>query len=115
MKPTQSLDWVKQGLDHQTHHVDPKSQKKLYAFREHLFNSKIKKKNSRYFRWYASGATLASLVLITFSLTAPDPTIFQQSSIEDIDLLASNNEPVFYQDLEFYQWLESENNNDIHY
>lgn len=111
MKQTQSINWVKQGLDYQTHHIEPEFQEKLYAFRERLFSPKVTKKPYSAFRWYASGIMLASLVLITFSLTAPESTIFQQSSIDDLDLLASNNEPTFYEDLEFYQWLEAENRN----
>lgn len=108
MKKNDSISWVKQALDQQANNIEPETAEKLQTFRENLLTPHKKQtKKQRTFRWYASGAALASFALITFSLTIPQSSL-QSTAIDDIDLLASNNDPNFYQDLEFYQWLEKE-------
>lgn len=54
------------------------------------------------------GLVTATLVVgVAASLWVANPTLPKQG-IEDIELLASAESPEFYQDLDFYLWLEEQ-------
>ena len=52
-----------------------------------------------------AGIVLAVAGLLWFA--APDPKPLQQANVEDIELLTGSDNPEFFADLEFYDWLEN--------
>ena len=63
--------------------------------------------------WVGTAVAVTAAVVMTFSVwlpggsrsTAPVPGL---ENIEDVDLLSGAEEIQFYQDLEFYRWLDNE-------
>ena len=56
------------------------------------------------------GFATASIVLAVAGLlwfAAPDDKPFQQANVDDLELLTARDNPEFFSDLEFYDWLEN--------
>ncbi|MDH5471792.1 MAG: hypothetical protein OEY61_02970 [Gammaproteobacteria bacterium] len=64
------------------------------------------------FNWptpYAAFATTAAVLMLTVSLWLTQPAEVNDARVlEDIPMLTSGEELDFYQDLEFYNWLDDE-------
>lgn len=63
-------------------------------------------------RWLlpAGGFAAAGLVFAVAGLlwfAAPDYKSLQQANVDDLELLAAHDNPEFFADLEFYDWLEN--------
>ncbi len=63
--------------------------------------------------WAGAAVAVAAAVVMTFSLWLPggtrgDVPLSGLENMEDVDLLSGAEEIQFYQDLEFYRWLDNE-------
>jgi len=67
---------------------------------------------ARGFRWgYAAGGVAATLAVAVLAAslwwTPPETNALPEQSLADLDLLATPDNPEFYVELEFYEWLAS--------
>ena len=100
---------VSATLDEQADSLDGETLSKLNQARQAAIEKAGKRSSSWLFP--ASGiATAAGIAALSFSLWTNTVTIsnLEPDVLEDIELLSSNEELDFYNDLAFYQWLEDE-------
>ena len=101
------LDNTRRVLDNSVDAIDEETSSRLRQIRYQALNNKAEK-NYGLIPYSAFAATAAVLVLtITIWLTqAPD--INDELVLQDISILTSTEELDFYQQLEFYNWLDDE-------
>ena len=101
------LDNTRRILDNSVDGIDEDTSSRLRKIRYQALNNKAEKSYGL-MPYSAFAATAAVLVLtITIWLTqAPD--INDELVLEDISILTSTEELDFYQQLEFYNWLDDE-------
>ena len=100
-------DNARQRLDKSVDATDEETSSRLRQIRYQALNKKADK-NIWLTTYSAFAATAAVLVLtITVWLTQA-PTINDELVLEDISILTSTEELDFYQQLEFYNWLDDE-------
>ncbi len=99
---------IKNSMDNITESIDVSTQVKLNEARHAALNQTNKKRLAP----MLSLLGMACAVILVVSLLwnqAPIENIATQGEIswlEDLDLLATEEDPEFYQDLEFLSWLE---------
>lgn len=109
-KEKQFIDNVKKALDLDTENLDADVQSKLTRARHKALDAG-ERKGFNIRQWFsvpvAGWATACILVLgLTFVLQQTNDTL---PPLEDIDLLAAEDNLEFYDGLEFYAWLAEEN------
>ena len=111
---------VKEQLDQSIESLDYSTQLKLQQAREAALNQGATKQglrriNWRSFKWgmppIAVAATVAAITITQMS--GPQPEVFEPIWLEDIELLAADEELEFIEDLEFYEWLEQDAQNTL--
>lgn len=99
---------VKSALNDSAENLDSETQSRLATLR---YQALAKKKIHRYRHSFVLPAgVFASLVAAILSFTIWNTYVMEDNSLilEDMDLLSSNESPDLLEDLEFYEWLESQ-------
>lgn len=94
-------------LDESVDAIDEGTSSRLRQIRHQALNNKPETRS-----WFASysafAATAAVLVLTVTVWLTQAPTMNDELVLEDIPLLTASEELDFYQELEFYNWLDDE-------
>ena len=109
-KEKRFIDNVKKALDLGTENLDPGTQAKLTRMRHKALDAE-ERKGFDIRQWFTvpvAGWATACLIVLGLAI------YFQQPNgallpLEDIDLLAAEDNLEFYDGLEFYAWLAEEN------
>lgn len=104
---------AKTVLQESTRHLDETTLARLRAARVRAV-AVSPRTARRHWLWAGVTTAIAAGVVLTFSLwvdgVSQHPAgVPGVTNIDDIDLLSGSEEMRFYQDLEFYRWLDSEN------
>ncbi len=105
-------DKAKQALDEQAESTDPEILARLRTARREAVAEIATRSQPAQTRWWgvpAPALAFATLLLVSaavFFTTGKDHAPL--STIEDLELLASNPNLEFYEDLDFYDWLAEE-------
>ncbi len=105
------LKKVKRSLDKSEENIPAETLSQLHRIRQEALKTN-KKENIRAIKWipmpYPALAT-AAVVLLAVLLSFPgDREQAPFNSLEDLEILASNNKIEFYEELDFYAWLVEE-------
>ncbi len=100
---------IKSTLDDITNNIDVASQVKLNAARHAAITQSAKNKSmGRLFLFSGSAAAIFMAVILLWNQSSIKENHPQAEIplLEDLDLLSTEADPEFYQDLEFLSWLE---------
>ena len=101
------LDNARQLLDHSVDTIDEETSSRLRQLRYQALDNKPKKLS--WFTPYSAFAATAAVLVLTVTVWLTQTTnINDELVLEDIPLLTAGEELDFYQDLEFYNWLDDE-------
>lgn len=98
---------IKQSMDALKNSIDVPTQIKLNEARHVALN----KANHASHKWLLAPIT-ATIAVAAFAFTflylsaGPEPTVKEATLFEDLDLLATEADAEFYQDLDFLTWLD---------
>ena len=106
------LKHAKRALDATEKSLDAGTLARLHTSRRQAIEAGLRRP------WHArpgwllpvGGFATAGIVLAVaglFWFAAPDDKPFQQTSVDDLELLTARDNPEFFADLEFYDWLEN--------
>lgn len=103
------LDRISSALDAAADDVDAATRTRLRAIRREALASADSPQKAAWWVPLGSLATVATLAVMTVTLlgTVPDENDFMPP-LEDIALLSDKEELEFYEELDFYLWLDSE-------
>jgi hypothetical protein len=102
----QFLTDIKRQLDREADTLDQSVQQRLRQGRAAALASG----EARRGRLWLEAAAFASLLVVAVVLWVGVPEQKQQTlALDDMELLADSQEPEFYQELDFYYWLEQQN------
>lgn len=100
------IQQTQQALDMCVDQLDSTIAARLRTARLHAVEAASKKNERLVWARPVGGLVTATLVVaVAASLWMANPSM-PKHAIEDMELLASAESPEFYQDLEFYLWLE---------
>lgn len=103
------LDDIKNTLDESVERLDAATRSRLTQARHKALAGRSGKAARR--RWLlpvsAFASTAAAVLAITLWTHQPD-SFDTELALEDLEIIASNTDLEFLQDLEFYEWLESD-------
>lgn len=106
------LSEVKLSLDRQREAIDRSTQDALRHIRQQALAQQHAPRSHAWINWPvlpALATTATAVVVVSIALTLGTPSRFDvQPDLEDILLITSTEDFMFYEDLEFYQWLEAE-------
>ncbi|MCW8855462.1 MAG: hypothetical protein OQK76_09995 [Gammaproteobacteria bacterium] len=106
-KDQKLLDNARELLEHSVDAIDEETSSRLRQIRYQALNTRSK--NLNWFTPYSAFAATAAVLLLTVSVWLTQaPTINDELVLEDMPLLTTTEELDFYQDLEFYNWLDDE-------
>lgn len=99
---------IKQQLDRQAEELDGQTLSRLRQARA----GALAEDGGRQWHWqplaaFASVAVLAVAVWLALPLNNGDER--NMAALDDMELLAARDDPEFYEEIEFYAWLESQN------
>ena len=94
-------------LDQSVDAIDEDTSSRLRKIRYQALNNKAEKSYG-FMPYSAFAATAAVLILTVTVWLTQSPNINDELVLEDMPLLTTGEELDFYQDLEFYSWLEEE-------
>lgn len=101
----QFVDAVKAGFDQSIEQLDAVTLSKLKSIRRSALEAGAEK--SRHWILLPAGAFVAaSLAIAIFSVVRQTDVPGPALQAEDIEMLSASDGIDFYEDLEFYQWLE---------
>ena len=111
-EPDEFLSQVKTTLDMAAEEIDGVTQTRLRAMRREALAAG---ESPNRFSWFVPAGGLvavATITVLTLSLwvVSPDKDVFTLPGIpplEDIALLSDKEDPEFYEELDFYLWLDS--------
>ncbi len=108
MNDNQLQQNIKKAMDEMTDAIDVSTQIKLNEARHAAVNQNKNKRLTPMLSWL--GMALAVILLVTLvwqqSFINGTSSLDEVPWLEDLDLLATEADPEFYQDLEFLAWLE---------
>ena len=94
-------------LDQSVDAIDEETSFRLRQIRHQVLNTKPETRN--WFAPYSAFAATAAVLVLTVTVWLTQaPTMNDELVLEDIPLLAASEELDFYQELEFYNWLDDE-------
>lgn len=97
---------IKQRLDQHVEGMDGETLSRLRQARTKALEAK---KPTFHWQPFGGAVALASVVALTVSIWLVQPTgDLEATALDDIEMLASSEEPEFYEDVEFYYWLETQ-------
>lgn len=98
---------IKQQLDQEAEQLDADSQRKLRMARAAALEAAEKPRRGKLWLDVAMVGMVAGLAVALYLVT---PEQAQLAPVfDDLEMLAGVEEPEFYQELEFYYWLEEQN------
>ena len=98
---------TRQVLDHSVDALDEETSSRLRQIRYQALNNKPEKHN--WFTPYSAFAATAAVLVLSVTVWLTQlPAINDELVLEDIPLLTTSEELDFYQELEFYNWLDDE-------
>lgn len=104
------INQIKQVLDEDTEQLDSDISRRLRLARAEAVESYTEK----HFSWKpAGGFALATMLLVAIGVWQIDgnnpvnKTTTMPLAVEDLELIASSDNLQLYQNLDFYQWLET--------
>ena len=107
------LDAAKRALDDAEKNLDAGTVARLRAARREAIEQGLRHPSHMRPGWLlplggfaTAGVVLAVAGLLWFS--APNPNLLQ-ANVSDIELLTAHENPEFFADLDFYDWLEDNN------
>ncbi len=90
--------------------MDGQTQQQLHEARNQALNQATQSPGRGWFWSLAGTAAVGVLVVLLINSTSNNPELNSQPAAaviwEDLDLLANDSDPEFYQDLEFLDWLD---------
>jgi len=98
------LDSIRAELDHGVESLDAVTRSRLRQIRARAMAGAGRKRTPR-FLVPAGLAVTACLLALVISIV-PRQQAFQENMVEDLDLMFTQDGLEFYEDLEFYEWLE---------
>lgn len=106
-KDEQFKQAIKQQLDQEAGHLDADSQRELRLARAAALESAEKPRRGK--RWLdVAMVGMVGGLAVALYLVIPEQA--QLAPVfDDLEMLAGAEEPEFYQELEFYYWLEEQN------
>jgi hypothetical protein len=105
----EARDLLNKGVEN----LDSRATKRLGYIRTNALRA-VEEKASRFFlssRWLMFGglATATMAAVVFFFWLNPSPVDFPVRHIEDFEIITSKDRIDFYQDLEFYRWMTTQN------
>lgn len=101
------LQRVKNALDAGNDNLDAATRARLRAARAHALQTPARAGHA--WLWPAGGVALAGVALLSWALWLHVPATHAPAALEQLELLSSADSLELYSDLEFYQWLASDN------
>ena len=106
------LKHAKRVLDEAEKNLDVGALARLRASRRQAIDAGLRRPARARPGWLlpVGGFATAGIVLTVVGLlwfVAPDDKPFQQANVDDLELLTARDNPEFFADLEFYDWLEN--------
>lgn len=99
------MDGARQVLDQSAAELDEITAQRLRQIRREALAQPAR----AHWNWgYAGAATAAMAVMAVVLWPGPQQTDTTVASLEDIELLSANEDIEFYEQIEFYQWLDSD-------
>ncbi|MCG6980961.1 MAG: DUF3619 family protein [Deltaproteobacteria bacterium] len=105
------LEKVRRTLDDSVENLDAQTLSRLTQARHNAVEQVKSKPYLRTHRFWLTTAglvTTAAAVLLAIFLTRAPSVPQYYSAIEDVEILAANDSPEFFSQLEFYAWLVEE-------
>ena len=101
----QDKNWIGETLDRQTENLDAATRSRLAQMR----HAALEQANpNRTYAWIgAGGFAMASIIALSLMLFYV-PVDVGGDLLDEMELLTDANEPEFYMDIAFYEWLEQE-------
>lgn len=112
MKEKKGIPWVQESLQQRVSALDASTRSRLNQNRQQVLAGGQSRKSETSKGWLIAGGMLAASLLtsiIVLSGNNLNPT-GTPTLLEDFDLLASNDELDLYDNMPFYQWLDTEYN-----
>ena len=106
------LNSAQRSLREAEENLDPATIARLRAARRNAIEQGLRSKSSLWRAWLlpVGGAVAAGLVVImAAALWFSPPTNLIQANVDDVDLLTAHESPEFFADMEFYSWLDDDN------
>lgn len=111
MNENDFLKKVKTQLDEQTEHLDAATLSKLNQSRQAALAQLQPRGHRLKQKWLpASGLVAAVLLTSVFMFRSEEIIPNGEQGIDDIEIIASNDNLELYEQLDFYMWLLEENN-----
>lgn len=105
------LDSLKQGLDQAGQRLDGATATRLRAARREAIASLDRPRRAAWLLPAGGLAVAATVTAISVGLWQMQPPGEHVSPLEDVALLSDPAGPEFYEELEFYMWLEEQARN----
>lgn len=102
---------LRETLDNRAETIDPAIQFKLTQIRKRALKGDSHNRYLRWPFWRIPAVGLAAAGFLLFFLLYRQPDLPNQpvySGLEDVEILATNEAPEFYSELDFYIWLAVE-------
>ncbi len=98
---------IKQQLDHEAERLDEDSQRSLRLARATALATTEKPRRGKL---WLDVSMISMVVVVAVALYLVTPEQAQLAPVfDDLEMLAGSEEPEFYQELDFYYWLEAQN------
>lgn len=101
------MDGARKVLDQSAADVDEITAQRLRQIRRQALTQSPRSPRSAW-HWSYAGAASAAVVVIAVVLWPGPQQVDPLASLEDLELLSANEDIDFYEQVEFYQWLESD-------
>lgn len=110
------IERVGKALDESADNLDLRTQSRLLSIRREAIERMTAPRERRFSipRWAYASSFVTVLVAVAIALViVPGPSRHRQqvSKLDDLEIMVSGENLELYEDLEFYQWLESQNRN----
>ncbi|MDH3671568.1 MAG: hypothetical protein OES46_10435 [Gammaproteobacteria bacterium] len=101
---------AKRSLDQAADNLDADTVARLHAARKRAIAAHRQRRKPRINVWVPTGALAAGLaVVVATFMWFVVPTSLPPAGIEDLELLVAHEGIEFYADLDFYDWLATQN------
>jgi hypothetical protein len=108
------VERVRGLLDESEAHTDERIRMRLRSARLKALEAAEERQPwyTRFPRWVTAGSIATAMVIIlAVSLwVGKGPAVMPQDQVENLDLMTQKEQLELYKDLDFYRWLETDNN-----
>jgi hypothetical protein len=106
---------IRQGLDEAVDTLDANTLSRIHQIRTQAVEKEKIKTEGLQLNWlfnkqrlFVGGLATACVMVLAMMLLFNSPTSIQTIPEEDIELISSSDNLEFFEDLEFYEWLEED-------